>query len=153
MAIRNILKFGDEILTKKCREVAAVDAKIITLLDDLRDTLKNAGGIGLAAPQVGILKRVAIIELDDDLLELINPEITEQSGSENELEGCLSLPGKWAYVERPMHVKVEYCDRYGRHCEAVGEGLMARAICHEVEHLDGILYTKYITEFVEVDEE
>lgn len=153
MAIRNILRFGDEILNKKCREVTAIDSRLITLLDDLRETLHDANGAGLAAPQVGVLKRVAIVDIGDEdgTIELINPKIVKTWGSVNDLEGCLSLPGKYGYVVRPKKVKVEALDRNGKKFEIIGEDLKARALCHEIEHLDGILYTTHVTEFVDVE--
>lgn len=148
MAIRNIVKVGDEVLTKKCRPVEKIDQRIITLLDDMIDTLYDSGGVGLAAPQVGVLKRVAVIDVGDGLIELINPEIIKQSGNQRDLEGCLSLPGKWGYVERPMNVTVRATDRDGNLFEVEGEELLARAFCHELEHLDGILFSTHVDEFV-----
>ena len=113
MAIRNIVKVGDEILTKRCREVNVFDEKLHTLLDDMIDTLKAANGVGLAAPQVGMLKRVAIVDTGDEIIEFINPVIIEQSGEQTDYEGCLSYPGKYGMVTRPNKVKVRACDRYG----------------------------------------
>lgn len=149
MAIRTIVKVGDPVLTKKCRAVEKIDDRIITLLDDMIDTLYDSGGVGLAAPQVGVLKRITVIDIGEGLIELINPEIISQEGTQNDLEGCLSLPGKWGYVERPNKVKVRAMDRKGDMYEYEGEGLLARAFCHEIEHLDGILYSSHVTEFVE----
>ncbi len=149
MAIRSIVKVGDDVLSKKCRTVEKIDDRIITLLDDMIDTLYDSGGVGLAAPQVGILKRIAVIDIGDGLIELINPEIIAQEGTQNDLEGCLSLPGKWGYVERPNKVTVSAMDREGDVYEYEGEGLLARAFCHEIEHLDGILFSSHVTEFVE----
>ena len=149
MAIRTIVKVGDPVLTKKCRAVENIDERIITLLDDMIDTLYDSGGVGLAAPQVGILKRIAVIDIGDGLIELINPEIVSQEGTQNDLEGCLSLPGKWGYVERPKKVTVRAMDRAGDMYEYEGEGLLARAFCHEIEHLDGILFSSHVSEFVE----
>lgn len=148
MAIRNIVKVGDDVLTKKCRPVEKIDERIITLLDDMIDTLYDSGGVGLAAPQVGVLKRIAVIDIGDGLIELINPEIVKQSGSQRDLEGCLSLPGKWGYVERPMNVTVRATDREGNLFEIEGKELLARAFCHELEHLDGILFSTHVDEFV-----
>ena len=148
MAIRNIVKVGDDVLTKKCRPVEKIDERIITLLDDMIDTLYDSGGVGLAAPQVGVLKRIAVIDVGDGLIELINPEIIKQSGNQRDLEGCLSLPGKWGYVERPMKVTVRATDRDGNLFEIEGEELLARAFCHELEHLDGILFSTHVDEFV-----
>ena len=149
MAIRTIVKVGDPVLAKKCRAVEIIDDRIITLLDDMIDTLYDSGGVGLAAPQVGVLKRIAVIDIGEGLIELINPEIVFQDGMQNDLEGCLSLPGKWGYVERPNKVKVRAMDRRGDMYEYEGEGLLARAFCHEIEHLDGILFSSHVTEFVE----
>lgn len=152
MAIRNIVKFGDDVLTKKCRKVEKIDDRIITLLDDMADTLYNSNGVGLAAPQVGVLKRITVIDVGDGLIELINPEIISSEGNQRGLEGCLSLPDKWGYVDRPMKVKVRASDRDGNEFEIEGEGLLARAFCHEIEHLDGILFSSHVDEFVNLDD-
>lgn len=149
MAIRNIVKVGDPVLSKKCRTVEKIDDRIIALLDDMIDTLYDSNGVGLAAPQVGVLKRIAVIDIGDGLIELINPEIVAEEGTQNDLEGCLSLPGKWGYVERPNKVTVRAMDRNGDEYEYEGEGLLARAFCHEIEHLDGVLFSSHVTEFVE----
>ena len=149
MAIRNIVKVGDPVLSKKCRAVEKIDDRIIALLDDMEDTLYDSKGVGLAAPQVGVLKRIALIDVGEGLIELINPEIISTEGTQNDLEGCLSIPGKWGYVERPEKVKVRAMDRNGDWYEYEGEGLLARAFCHEIEHLDGILFSSHVTEFVE----
>ncbi|MBP1562427.1 MAG: peptide deformylase [Oscillospiraceae bacterium] len=142
MALREIFKFGDDILRKKCREVTKFDDKLAELLDDMADTLKNADGVGLAAPQVGILRRVCIIDVRDGkgVLELINPEILEKSGSQTGNEGCLSAPGEWCEVVRPATVKVRAFDRHGKEFTLEASELKARAICHEVDHLDGVLF-------------
>lgn len=149
MAIRNIVKVGDPVLSKKCRTVEKIDDRIIALIEDMEDTLYDSNGVGLAAPQVGILKRIALIDVGEGLIDLINPEIISTEGTQNDLEGCLSLPGKWGYVERPNKVKVRAMDRNGDWYEYEGEGLLARAFCHEIEHLDGILFSSHVTEFVE----
>lgn len=149
MAIRNIVKVGDPVLSKKCRTVEKIDDRIIALLDDMIDTLYDSNGVGLAAPQVGVLKRIAVIDIGDGLIELINPKIVAEEGTQNDLEGCLSLPGKWGYVERPNKVTVRAMDRNGDEYEYEGEGLLARAFCHEIEHLDGILFSSHVSEFVE----
>ena len=135
--------FGEDILRKKCREVTKFDEKLASLLDDMAQTLYNADGVGLAAPQVGILRRVCIIDVRDGngLVELINPEIIEQSGSQIGNEGCLSAPGEWCEVERPAMVTVRAFDRHGKEFTLKASELMARAVCHEVDHLDGILFT------------
>lgn len=153
MAIRKILTFGDELLTKKCRKVEKIDGRILTLLDDMGETLKESGGVGLAAPQVGILKRICVIDVGEGLIELINPEITKTSGSVEDVEGCLSIPGKWGYVTRPEKVTVKALNREGKEIKVTGEGLLARALCHETEHLDGILFITHVTEFVDIDRE
>ncbi|OQB13344.1 MAG: Peptide deformylase [Firmicutes bacterium ADurb.Bin193] len=153
MAIRNIIKIGDESLTKKCRTVDRIDQRIITLLDDMAETLYNSEGIGLAAPQVGVLKRIAVIDAGDGLLELINPEITGASDDMIEdCEGCLSVPGKWGIVKRPRSVTVRATDRHGNKTEITAEELLARAICHELDHLDGHLFIEKVTEFIDPEE-
>ena len=140
MALRQILTLGDETLNKKCRKVEVFDARLHTLLDDMAETMYSASGVGLAAIQIGILKRVVTIDIGEGLLELINPEIIETSGAEEGAEGCLSVPGKVGQVVRPTYVKVRAQDRNGDFYEVEGEGLLARAFCHEIEHLDGHLY-------------
>ena len=142
MAILNILKEDKNIqeLRKKSRPVEKINRRITTLLDDMRDTLKNAEGVGLAAPQVGVLRRVVIIEIEDgELIEMINPEIIFKDGEQDEIEGCLSSPGKYAQLIRPATVKVSYTDRNGEQKEKEGTELLARAFCHELDHLDGVL--------------
>jgi len=142
LAILNILSETKNIvdLRKKSRSVEKINKRIINLLDDMRETLKNAEGIGLAAPQVGVLRRVAIIEIDDgDLIEMINPEIIYRDGEQTEMEGCLSSPGKFAETVRPAAVKVAYTNRNGESKEREGTELLARAFCHELDHLDGVL--------------
>ncbi len=140
MAIRTIRISTDEVLRKKCKVVKEITPNLLTLLDDMADTMYEANGVGLAAPQVGILKRVVVIDIGEGLVELINPEILETSGSQTDDEGCLSVPGKYAPVERPNYVKVKAMDRDGNAFIIEGEELMARALCHEIDHLDGILY-------------
>lgn len=142
MAIRNIRLFGDPILKKKSRQVEVFDERLFILLDDMKDTLYKAEGCGLAAVQVGVLKRVVVIDAGDGLIELINPEIIDESGVQYETEGCLSLPGKSGVTKRPETVKVKAQDRNGKWCHYKGEGLKARAFCHEIDHLDGHLYTE-----------
>lgn len=146
MALREILKFGDDALRKKCRAVTAFDKKLWELLDDMAQTLHGEQGVGLAAPQVGILKRAVIIDLLDGngVHELINPVILSQEGSQTGDEGCLSAPGEWGEVERPAKVTVKALDRNGEEFTITGEGLMARALCHEIDHLDGILFIDHI---------
>ena len=140
MAIRTIRLSTDEVLRKTCKPIREITPNLLTLLDDMADTMYEANGVGLAAPQVGILKRAVIIDVGEGLIELLNPEILETSGSQTDDEGCLSVPGKYAPVERPNYVKVKYMDRNGDEYIIEGEELMARALCHEIDHLDGILY-------------
>ena len=142
MAIRNIVTEGDDVLLKNCREVVKFDDRLHDILDDMIDTLHESRGVGLAAPQIGILRRVVVIEIDPEygVIELINPEIVEATGKQSGMEGCLSLPGQWGIVERPYKVTVRAQDRNGDEFEVTGEGLLARAFCHELDHLDGVIY-------------
>ena len=143
MAIRTILTEGEPALTKKCHPVTKFDGKLADLLADLKETLARANGLGLAAPQVGILRRaVIVVDGDDQMLELVNPEIVDQKGEQDGLEGCLSVPGKWGYVKRPEWVKVKAQDRTGQWFEVEGTGITARCFCHELAHLDGHLYVE-----------
>lgn len=152
MAIRKILTLGDEALTKKCRKVETIDQRILNILDDLRDTLYDSGGAGLAAPQVGILRRLVVIDIGDGLIELINPEILSEEGSQTGAEGCLSYPGKWGVVTRPNKVRVRAQNRKGAWVEYTGEGLLARAFCHELDHLDGHMFIEKVSEWLEDEE-
>jgi len=142
MAIRNIVTDGDEILAKQCRRVERFDKRLHQLIDDMRETLRAAEGAGLAAPQVGVLRQVCVIDAveGDEPLELINPEIIAQEGSQTDAEGCLSFPDQWALVERPMKVTVRAQDRFGNWFESTGEGITARCFCHEIDHLRGIVF-------------
>ena len=140
MALRNIRIQGDELLGKRSREITEINERILTLLDDMAETMYKAEGVGLAAPQVGILRRYCIVDVGDGLVELINPVIIEKSGEQTADEGCLSIPGKYKPVSRPMKVTVRAQDRNGNTFTVSGEGLKARAFCHEIDHLDGILY-------------
>ena len=149
MAIREIRKNGDEILTKKCKVVKNFDKKLHILLDDMLDTMRLHEGVGLAAPLVGILKRAVIVDVGEGPIELINPEIIEESGSQVGAEGCLSVPEVFGEVERPNKVKVKAQDRDGNWFEVEGEELMARAFCHELEHLDGKMFLERVTKFIE----
>lgn len=154
MAIRNIVEVGDDILNKKCRPVTEFNPRLYTLLDDMHDTLTAAQGAGLAGPQVGVLRRLALVMLEDEsFLEIINPEILSAEGEQNGAEGCLSVPGKYGMVKRPMKVRVRYQDRNAQWHEREAEGFTARAFCHEIDHLDGHLYTELVTEYLELDEE
>lgn len=140
MAIRNIVKLGDEVLRKTCRTQLSFDEKLATILDDMAETMYKAEGVGLAAPQIGILRRFCVIDVGDGIIELINPVIVEKSGSQIGAEGCLSVPERYDEVERPMKVTVRAQDRNGNNIVVTGEGLKARAFCHEIDHLDGILF-------------
>jgi len=140
MALREIRKDGDSVLRKVCRPVEDINEKILSLLDDMAETMYDANGVGLAAPQIGILKRIVVIDVDEELIELINPEIIEQSGKQVNQEGCLSIPGMYGDVERPAKVKVKAISRDGKEVEYSASGYLAIAMCHEIDHLDGILY-------------
>ena len=153
MAIRNIRKYGDEILRKKARDVTVFDDNLKTLLEDMAETMKDANGVGLAAPQVGILKKVVVIDVGNGLIELINPEIVFEEGEVVEVEGCLSIPGVNGEVARPQKVKVKAQDRNGKKIEIEGEDLLARALCHEIDHLNGILFVDKVIKFVKPDSE
>lgn len=148
MAIRNIVKEGDEILSKVCRPVEKFDEKLAVLLDDMAETLKKADGCGLAAPQVGVLRRVCIVDVGEGVIELINPQIVGQSGVQEGMEGCLSCPGDWGITRRPKKVKVTAQDRNGKEFTIRGEDLLARALCHEIDHLDGILFRAHVIQYV-----
>ncbi len=141
MAIRKMVYEGDDRLRKVCRPVTAINDHILRLIEDMEETLADENGVGLAAPQVGVLRRIAIVDTGEEILDLINPHILESSGSQTGLEGCLSCPGKWGIVTRPMNVTLRATNRKGECYTYQATGLVARAICHETEHLDGILYT------------
>ena len=151
MAIRNIRTEEDPILRKKSRVVENFDDRLFLLLDDMAETMYAADGVGLAAVQVGVLRRVVVIDIGEGLMELINPEIIEVDGIQCDVEGCLSLPGKQAYTMRPMTVKVKAQNRDGNWCVYKGSGLKAKAFCHEIDHLDGILYVDKIAKQEEID--
>ena len=150
MGIRKIHTDKEDVLHKVCKPVTAFDGKLHKLLDDMKETLLDAEGVGLAAPQVGILRRVVLVDNGTEILELVNPELLETSGEQEGPEGCLSVPGRYGLVKRPMHAKVRAQDRNGSWFEAEGEELTARCFCHELDHLDGIVYTevmeRYLTE-------
>lgn len=153
MALRRILTEEDETLRKICREVQNFDKRLHLLLDDMIETLREAQGVGLAAPQVGVLRRAVVIENEEgEIIELINPVITEQEGAQEGAEGCLSVPGRYGIVKRPMTVTVRAQDRNGKSFTMKGEGLMGRAFCHEVDHLDGKLFTALVTRYLDADE-
>ena len=150
MGIRKILTVKDPALHKVCKPVEKFDAKLHKLLDDMAETLEEANGVGLAAPQIGILRRVVIVDTGEEILELVNPTLVETSGEQEGAEGCLSVPGKYGIVKRPYYATVRAQDRFGEWFEVQGEELIARCFCHELDHLDGILYTqvmdRYLTE-------
>ena len=152
MGIRKIMTVEDPCLHKVCRPVEKFDGKLHKLLDDMKETLLDANGVGLAAPQVGILRRVVVVDLGDEMLELVNPELLETSGEQEGAEGCLSVPGKYGLVKRPNFAKVRAQDRNGEWFEAEGEELIARCFCHELDHLDGIVYTEVMERYL-TDEE
>ena len=140
MAIRNIVKNGDEILRKVCRTQMTFDDKLATVLDDMIETMYAADGVGLAAPQIGMLRRYCVIDIGEGVIELVNPVIEETEGEQLEQEGCLSYPGEYGTTRRPMKVTVRAQNRKGETFRVTGEGLLARALCHEIDHLDGVIY-------------
>ena len=148
MALRKIVVEGDPVLKKKSRPVEKFDARLAELLDDMRQTLYSAEGVGLAAVQVGVLRRVVVVDVGDGLLELVNPEIIEAEGEQRESEGCLSLPGEYGETIRPAVVKVKAQNREGKWCIYKGDGLKARCFCHEIDHLDGILYSQKVEKWL-----
>ena len=155
MGLRKILTDKEPALHKVCKPVTNFDSKLFKLLDDMRDTLIDSNGVGLAAPQVGILRRVVLVDVgmeDNEIVEFINPELIETDGEQYGAEGCLSVPGKYGLVKRPMYAKVRAQDRNGDWFEAEGEELIARCFCHELDHLDGIVYTEVMDRFL-TDEE
>ena len=152
MGLRKILTDKDPALHKVCKPVTAVDAKLHKLLDDMRETLIDSQGVGLAAPQIGILRRVVLVDTGEEIIELINPEMLETDGEQIGAEGCLSVPGKYGLVKRPYWAKVRAQDRNGDWFEAEGEELIARCFCHEFDHLDGIIYTQVMDRFLTEEE-
>ena len=152
MAIRNIVKEGDPILSKVCRPVEKFDEKLGILLDDMYETMLDGDGVGLARPQVGILRRVFVIDIGDDKLEFVNPKITATRGEQEGSEGCLSCPGEFGITIRPMYVTVEAQNRFGDQFILNAEGLLAKAICHENDHLDGILFKEHVIRKATVEE-
>ena len=152
MGLRRIHTDKEPALHKVCKKVTSFDWRLRKLLDDMRETLIDSNGVGLAAPQVGILRRVVLVDVGDEIIELINPELIETSGEQIGAEGCLSVPGKYGVVKRPFVAKVRAQDRDGNWFEAEGEELIARCFCHELDHLDGILYTQEMERFL-TDEE
>ena len=152
MGLRKILTDKEPALHKTCKPVVNFDARLHKLLDDMRDTLLDSGGVGLAAPQIGILRRVVLVDNGDEILELVNPTMVETDGEQVGPEGCLSVPGKYGLVKRPYYAKVRAQDRDGNWYEAEGEELTARCFCHELDHLDGIIYTEVMERYL-TDEE
>ena len=155
MGLRKILTDKEPALHKVCKPVTAFDGKLHKLLDDMRETLIDANGVGLAAPQVGILRRIFLVDVGldgNEIVEFINPEILETDGEQEGAEGCLSVPGRYGLVKRPYYVKVRAQDRYGEWFEAEGEELIGRCFCHENDHLDGIVYTEVMDRFLSPEE-
>ena len=152
MGLRKILTDKDPALHKVCKSVTVFDKKLHKLLDDMAETLEEANGVGLAAPQVGILRRVVIVDTGEGILELVNPTLVETDGEQEGIEGCLSVPGRYGLVKRPYYAKVRAQDRYGDWFEAEGEELIGRCFCHELDHLDGILYTQVMERFLTEEE-
>lgn len=156
MGLRNIIKKGDPSLLKTSRQVTSFDRRLHALIDDMRETLEEANGVGLAGPQVGVLRRVCLVVEtngeEDEVIEMVNPVILERKGEQEGMEGCLSLPGVWGIVRRPMHVKIAAQDRNGNWFEREGEGLTARAFCHEIDHLDGVLFDSRAERILEPEE-
>ena len=147
MAKLNIVKMGDDTLRRVCRPVEKITPRTITLLDDMIQTMREADGCGLAAPQVGILRRIAVVEVEEGkVIELINPKIIAYAGEQREQEGCLSIPGRWGITKRPKHVTVRAINRHGEEFEVSGSDLLARALCHEIDHLDGKLFIDCMVE-------
>ncbi len=150
MAIRNIVQVGDDVLRQRCAEVESFDEKLFALLDDMKDTVKKEQGAGLAAPQVGVLRRVVVVDVDQGYFEFINPVILSQKGEQSGWEGCLSVVGKSGIVSRPMKLKLAYQNRFGDKHTLQAKGFFARAICHELDHLDGVLYIDKATHIQKV---
>ena len=147
MARRNIVKIGDDTLRQVCRPVEKITPRTLMLLDDMVQTMREANGVGLAAPQVGVLRRIAVIEVEEgELIELINPKIIAYAGEQREQEGCLSIPDRWGITVRPKHVTVRALNRHGETFEVSGSDLLARAFCHEIDHLDGKLFIDHVVE-------
>ena len=151
--VRKIVKLGDEVLRKQSKPMQKFDLRLWLLLRDMADTMYKAEGVGLAAPQVGILRRVVVIDIGDGIVELINPEIIAMEGEQGGPEGCLSVPGRQGYVVRPNKVTVRAQDRNGKFFELTGEGFMARALCHELDHLDGVIYVDKMDHEIFIDDD
>lgn len=152
MAIRNIVKEGDEVLAKKARPVTEFNERLHTLLDDMADTMYESGGVGLAGNQVGTLRRVVVIDIGEGLIELVNPEIIKAEGEQESVEGCLSCPGEYGITRRPKFVVVKAQDRFGEEFTIEGEDLLAKAFCHEIDHLEGIIYKQKVIRMLDPSE-
>lgn len=152
MAIRNIVKEGDDVLAKKARPVTEFNERLHTLLDDMADTMYESGGVGLAGNQVGTLRRVVVIDIGEGLIELVNPEIIEAEGEQESVEGCLSCPGEYGITRRPSYVKVKAQDRFGEEFTIEGKDLLAKAFCHEIDHLEGIIYKQKVLRMLDPSE-
>ena len=152
MAIREIRKYDDPVLYKVCRPVEKFDERLWELLDDMAETMYEANGVGLAAPQVGILRRVVVIDVGDGIIELVNPRILRTAGKETTSEGCLSFPGEYGLVARPTAVEIEAQDRHGKSFRMIGHDLLARAFCHETDHLDGKVFKSIATEMLDEED-
>ena len=152
MGLRKILTDKDPALHKVCKPMVNFDNRLFRLLEDMRETLIDSGGVGLAAPQVGILRRVVLVDTGEEILELINPTIIETDGEQEGPEGCLSVPGRYGLVKRPYYAKVRAQDRHGNWFEAEGEELIARCFCHELDHLEGVIYTQVMERFLTEEE-
>ena len=153
MAIKYVVQDGDPVLREKCVEIKSFNSELWAMLDDMKETVRAENGAGLAAPQIGVAKRVVVIDVDEGFFELVNPVIVSVKGEQVGPEGCLSVKGKQGTVKRPMKVKAEYRDRYGKKHKLTAEGFFARAVCHECDHLDGILYTDNAVEVHDLDAE
>ena len=151
MALRNVLTrdADNDTLRKKCREITEIDEKILTLAEDMKETMYEKNGVGLAAPQVGVLKRIIVIDVGEGPITLLNPVIVYKKGAKQDMEGCLSVPGVWGIVERPEHVIVRGLNLEGETVEIEAKGLLAVAFCHEIDHLDGVLYTDKVIEYID----
>lgn len=152
MATRNILQLGDPALRKQSRPVTEFDSKLGVLLDDMTETLRQAAGAGLAAPQVGVLKRVVVVCDEGNYIELVNPVVQRESGIQENVEGCLSIPGKYGITKRPRKVAVKAFDRHGKAFRITGENLLARCLCHEIDHLNGILFIDHVERMLSAEE-
>lgn len=153
MAVRYVVQTGDPVLREKCAEIKSFNRELWDMLDDMKETVRAENGAGLAAPQIGVAKRVVVIDVEEGFFELVNPVIVSVKGEQVGPEGCLSVKGKQGTVKRPMKVKAEYRDRYGKKHKLTAEGFFARAVCHETDHLDGILYTDNAVEVHDIDAE